>query len=121
MFRWKQVLAREPQNTEALMNLAYVDSNLHHYSQALDSLEAILAINPEHREALYESGQLLYRRGGYVEAVSVLTRLISLQPGYLDTMALLSKAKRQAAQESLGQYKLNFFLFKRHDFAYVVI
>lgn len=93
------MLAQEPTNIQVLMNLAHVDSTLHRYSQALDSLETVLAIRPDHKEALYKAGQLLYRRDNYAEAVSVLSRLSNLHAngtGYLDTNSLLSKARTKA-------------------------
>lgn len=89
------MLAAEQGNTEALLNLAIVDSLLEHYSQALESLEAILAIKPDNKEALYRAGKLLYKRAQYTAAVSTLSRLSQLEPGYLDTMALLSKAQNR--------------------------
>lgn len=94
--RWKQVLTREQHNTDALLNLAYVDSKLEHYSQALDSLQTILALDPTHKAALYRVGQLLYRDEQYQEAVSTLTRLSHIDPSYHDTMALLNEVRRTA-------------------------
>jgi tetratricopeptide (TPR) repeat protein len=90
--RWKQVLTKEPSNIQALLNLAYVDASLDHYSQALDSLDAVLAIEPDNKEALYRTGKLLYRREQYTEAASTLRRLSEIEPGYEDTMTLLSNA-----------------------------
>ena len=94
--RWKQVLSREQQNIDALLNLAHVDSKLQHDSQALDSLQTVLAIDPTHKEALYEAGQLLYRHEQYQEAVSTLTRLSHIDPHYHDIKSLLNKVRRTA-------------------------
>lgn len=80
--------------------LASLDSSLHRYAQAQDALEAVLALQPTHGEALYKAGQLLLRRGLYSEAVEVLTRLQDLDregeegSGY-DAVVLLKKAERK--------------------------
>lgn len=92
------MLTAEPSNIQALLNLAYVDSFLQHYSQVLDSLEAVLAIQPDNKEALYRAGELLYRREQYSEAASTLSRLSQIEPGYEDTMSLLAKAQNQTTR-----------------------
>lgn len=89
------MLSREQGNLEALLNLANVDAQLQHYSQALQSLEAILAIQPNNKAALYGAGRLLYSREQYAEAASTLTQLSQLEPGYLDTMSLLNMAQNR--------------------------
>lgn len=107
----------EPSNIQALMNLAYVDSSLHHYSQALDSLEAVLAIQPDNNEALYRAGKLLYGREQYAEAISTLSRLSQIAPGYEDTMALLGKAQNKTAYQQKGRGN-TMDIMTRHNTTY---
>ena len=76
------------------MSLALVNSELHYYSQALEALENVLQVNPNHQEALYRAGKLLYRQRHYEEAVSLLSRLNGTDTGrYLDIESLLNNAK----------------------------
>ena len=95
------MLVRDPTNVQALLNLAHVDTMLHHYTHALESLEAVLAIEPNHSEALYLSGQLLYQRQHYREAVRALTRLSHIEPNYRDSSALLQKARNRTMYSTL--------------------
>lgn len=98
MSRWQQLLHGDPANVEALLNLATVNWQLHHYSQAMDALETVLSLDPDNREALYRSGLLLYERQMYEEAVPALSRLNQLEPtGYRDSRRLLHNVQRTTA------------------------
>lgn len=91
----KIVVSQETANIEAFMSLADVEAMLHYYSQALDTLQNVLELDPDNKDALYKTGRLLYRKERYDEAVQALSKLNHLDPHYLDTTALLHKAQRR--------------------------
>ncbi len=89
----------QPNNIQALMNLADVDSSLHHYSKALDTLQKVLLINPHHQGALYRAGELLYRRGQDQEARPLLNKLKELNPNHTDVHNLLNKIQQDEKEQ----------------------
>ncbi len=102
------MLHADPTDVEGLLNLATVDSRLHHYTQAMDSLETVLSLDPDNREALYRTGQLHYQRQFYDEAVPPLSRLNELEPtGYRDSKHLLKNTRRTNSSHSSRTNKRN--------------
>ena len=87
----------EPHNQEALMKLFEVESELHHYKQALKTLNKLLQVNPHHIEALYQAGQLHIRMKHYHKAQEVLSRLLHFEPGHSPTLSLLKKTHKLVA------------------------
>ena len=106
------MVAREPHNTEALLNLASLDASLHRYGQAQDTLEALLVLEPGHKEALYKAGQLYDQRELYSEAVRVLSRLVDMDSSYLDSGALLRDAREKITDHHIRtahQHNVTFY------------
>lgn len=98
--RWKKVLSQNPSNVEALVSLSYVDTELHHYAEALDSLHSALQVNQHHQDALYRAGHLHFRNKEYKQASELLTRLLNLAPHHSDAAALLRSSNKLMPQNS---------------------
>ena len=96
------MLLVEPEDVECLLNLAAVDTRLHHYTQALHTLNTVLSLEPDHREALYRSAQLLYDNQRYQESILALRRLNRLEPtGYKDSLRLLRTAHNRTTNTNM--------------------
>ena len=57
--------------------------------------ELALAQQAEHLAADYRTGLRLLEAGKWQEAVETLEQVVELDPGYLDTAALLARARRE--------------------------
>ena len=94
-FSWLQLLHLEPKNLEAMLNLAQVYSDLHNFDQSLAVLQRLLGQRPDHVEALYRAGVVLYHTRQYDEAVRALSKVVWHHPGYRNTQALLESAEQR--------------------------
>jgi tetratricopeptide (TPR) repeat protein len=71
----EKVLAREPNNVDALNYMAYSHRELGRYEPSLAFYQRALAINPNHRGANEYLGQLYIKLGRMPEARAQLTKL----------------------------------------------
>ena len=90
----------EPNNIEALLNLAYVHFESSNYHHALQALQRILHLLPDHKDALYKTAVIYYKIGSYEEAVVMAERLAHLDPGYMNVNSLLHSARTLAKQKT---------------------
>ena len=95
VYRWLQLLYLEPGNLEAMLNLAQVFSDLHNFDQSLAVLQRLLERQPDHVEALYRAGVILYRTKQYDEAIRTLNKVTKYHRGYRNALSLLSSAEKQ--------------------------
>ncbi len=95
-----RILARQPNNVDALNYLGYSHRELGRYDVALGYYQQALAINPQHRGANEYLGQLFIRMGRTAEARAQLAKLEKLCgrgcEEYESLRAALAKAGRRS-------------------------
>lgn len=100
MHRWRHVVTLEPNNIEALLNLAHIEFDSSDMTQALWALQRILNLYPDHKDALYKTAAIYYRTENYEESVLVAERLVRIDSGYLNIRSLLQSARSKIKQET---------------------
>jgi tetratricopeptide (TPR) repeat protein len=100
--RWRQATLQASSNDvkiEAHLRLAAaLDEHLNDPVRALASVEAVLAVDPNHRGALDRLLSLLLRKGDYENAADTAARLIKVSPGVaerIDAYTKLGRLERQ--------------------------
>lgn len=71
----------DPNNVDLRVTLADAYAKNDQIDEALDQLDAVLAVQPKHRPALMGKGVLLYRRGDLEEARPYLERVVANSGG----------------------------------------
>jgi len=71
-----------PEYPGAHVNLAIIHANNENNAAARSSLDAALALNPDHPEALNQLGMLLRRNGKFIEAEAAYLKAITVSPDY---------------------------------------
>ena len=80
--RFKEFVLRYPGYPGAHVNLAIIHANNENNAAARSSLDAALALNPDHPEALNQLGMLLRRNGKFIEAEAAYLKAITVSPEY---------------------------------------
>lgn len=94
------MVSLEHNNINALLNLAYVLFESSDHSQALQALQRILHLQPDHKDALYKTAIIYYNTGSYEEALLVAEQLARLDPGYMNISSLLASTRTLAKQHT---------------------
>lgn len=89
----------KPDFYEAHYNLSQILMSLDRNEEALKSLEAILAMNPNDTDTLYNIGKIQYKRGYLSNAYKHLTAIPESAPQYASAKILISKIEKR--QEEL--------------------
>lgn len=91
----KDVLAAEPQNTNALILLAVCKTELKQYKEAIVSIKAALAQEPTNPEVLHIYSFILFNKDDYSESEKYINSAILFDPQNADYFALLANIKLQ--------------------------
>ncbi|MBI1733974.1 MAG: tetratricopeptide repeat protein [Candidatus Rokubacteria bacterium] len=98
---YKQVLAREPKNVEAITHIGGILAQANHVDQALARLDEALAIDPRYAHAHWDRGQILQNgRQDYKGAAAAFARYLELAPKgeYAErARTMLAEARKQLA------------------------
>lgn len=78
-------------STRKLMKLAMNALQKHRGQEAIDLLQQVLQLNPQHAEALHQTGYMLHGSGNYPAAADFYQRAISADPQHIESYLLLSK------------------------------
>ncbi|MEG4799126.1 tetratricopeptide repeat protein [Microcoleus sp. ARI1-B5] len=104
---YQQVIAIQPENLDAYLNLGDLLSKLEKYEEAKAIYQQVIALHPERVEAYLNLGHLLSKLGKYEEAKAVYQQVIALQPerveAYLNLGHLLSYGEK--SEEAIAAYK----------------
>ena len=113
----QQIIDAEPNLFDALHLLAVVESRLRKKDTALASYDRALALRPDHAQAHYNRGNILYELRRFEEAVAGYDRALALQPDHAETLSnrgnTLHELKR--FEEALASYDRALLL--RPDYA----
>ena len=100
---YKAVLARYPQNVEAMTHLGIILGIAGHVDDALQALDKALAIDPAYPHALWDKGRLLYdAKQDYPGAIRALERFVAVAPAGADrdqAQRLIQEAKGKLAKK----------------------
>lgn len=96
LHRWLQLINLEPNNLEAMLNLAQVFADVYSFDQSLTVLQWLLEQQPNHAEALYRAGVILHHTKRYSEATRTLSKLLQHHHGYRNAQSLLSAAEKMS-------------------------
>ena len=78
-------------STRQLMKRALGAIQKSRAAEAMVFLQQVLAINPDHAEALYNIGYIYHSTGQYMQAFDVYQRSIHADPNYIDSYLMLCK------------------------------
>jgi tetratricopeptide (TPR) repeat protein len=92
----ERALALEPNNAQALNNLANTFKRLGLAAEAHMRWNAALALNPEYAEAYSNLSNLLNDQGEYDRAESMARRAIALSPRLADAYIIWRPSRRRA-------------------------
>lgn len=85
---YKQLLATEPRNVEALANLGVVYVNLGRYDDAIASYRKALEISYLNTPVRMNLGLAFYKAARYAEAIPEFDRVLDTSPGLYNAMVL---------------------------------
>jgi tetratricopeptide (TPR) repeat protein len=104
---YRQVLAQQPANFDALHLLGVARAQQGKYGEAQLLVAKALALNPRHAGALSNLGNILSELGRPAEAIESLKRALALEPNYVEAIYnlgnALSKARRY--EEAIAAYR----------------
>ena len=80
--RFKEFLLQYPEYPGAHVNLAIIHSSNGDDAAARDSIDAALALQPNHPAALNQLGMLLRRNGKFLEAEAAYLKAVTVSPEY---------------------------------------
>jgi len=75
----KKALTINPENQDALINLANAQVDTENIDKAIKNYRQVLQINPENLLALHNLGLALSVKGDYNEAIKTYERLLNIQ------------------------------------------
>ena len=80
--RFKEFLLQYPDYPGAHVNLAIIHANNENDAATRSSIDAALALNPNHPAALNQLGMLLRRNGNFLEAEAAYMKAVTVSPDY---------------------------------------
>ncbi len=86
-----RLLERRPDDTEALANLAWCQTNLEQLEEAKATYNRILAIFPAHVQAESGLANLAFVSGDYQEAARLYRQLLARRPNHLPSLLTLAQ------------------------------
>lgn len=117
---WDRLLARDPNNIEALFNKGYALIKLQKYQEALALSEKVLELAPDHKEAAFNYGTSSLYAGSPPKAVQKLEPILQQNPEYpplLAVMTLLHLLSGQREKAALTYAKLMALNYAIADYA----
>lgn len=106
------LIAKTPEETEALMLRAYIAQHRHRFAEALAMIERVLEREPKHTQALLTQVSILQVQGRYAEAKGVFRSHPQLTGSLLGVSALASVSSLSGQLEQ-GTALLERFLQQR--------
>jgi len=104
---YRQILAAEPRNADALHLLGVVAAQVGKHDVAVDFMTKAIALTSNFPEAYYNFGKVLFESGRAGEAIAAYRQAIVLQPNYAEANANLGYALRDQGQldEAIAAYR----------------
>ena len=105
----KRLQRNDPQNTQLMSTLGWVDHMAGRDGDALEQYDAVLLLSPADQDALYNSGILLWKVDRKAEALERFRRVLANAPTDLDSLyaaasLLLSMDDPSGAADMLDRY-----------------
>ncbi|MEP1744018.1 MAG: tetratricopeptide repeat protein [Kangiellaceae bacterium] len=101
------VLRINPNQVDALSNLAAISIERKDFDSASNYIEQALANQPKHLVARYNYANICYQRGEHPKALDVLRELHEEAPNYIDVAILMAKSERRLGNFSSAIAILN--------------
>jgi protein O-GlcNAc transferase len=95
---YRQILAQQPDNVDALHCLGLIAAAMGRYDRAVELIRQSIAIRPDFPEAIYNLGNTLKDMGQRDDAIAAYRQAISLRPDYVDALNNLGSLLRDASQ-----------------------
>ncbi len=105
--RYRQILAHQPDQVDALYLLGVVAYQTGQAEAAIAQYRQAIALNPDHAEARCNLGVALRQQGEVEAAIAEYQRAIALKPNYVEAYFNLGNALRDRQQwnEAVEQYQ----------------
>jgi tetratricopeptide (TPR) repeat protein len=97
----RYVLAFEPKNTMALLNLAACYDGLGKMDESIETLETVVADRPQWKDAHYNLAVAYFKQKRYDQAIDALKAELELNPQHEAARALLNKIALAGPYKSL--------------------
>ncbi|MGD1277623.1 MAG: tetratricopeptide repeat protein [Tepidisphaeraceae bacterium] len=114
---YRQVLASEPQNAEALHMLGTLLAAQRHYAQALDMIRAAIAIDPTRADYYCHLGVVLAALGQQEQAMAAYERSLALRPEVAEAWFNLGCAAKVRGDLNQAIRAFNQAISLRPDYA----
>ena len=111
---YRSVLAREPQDADALRSIAEVYDRLKMPAQAIAAYQKAIQLDPENYAGYHGLGVFYYYHGDYSQAAEQFQKSIERAPGLFDEYTNLGAALDSLA-EMLEADKALLTSFKLHE------
>jgi cytochrome c-type biogenesis protein CcmH/NrfG len=98
----EKVVAQQPDNVDAVFNLAGSYKALGNFDKALALFEKTVAANPKDHEAWYNLGRIYDEQNKMAEAVQALQMVVDLKPTGVNGWMALSRAYARKSQHESG-------------------
>jgi tetratricopeptide (TPR) repeat protein len=86
-----RLLAKNPENVDALLNVGWVQMNLGRMDEARVAMEKALAIHPGHTYALASLGDLAFVQGDFGKAVEYYRKVLLQRPNHVQSIMAMAK------------------------------
>ncbi|TIN03936.1 MAG: YaiO family outer membrane beta-barrel protein [Mesorhizobium sp.] len=90
----KRVLALQPTNADALVQLGFTELGLNDLQSARSAFSQALSIAPAYTDATFGLAQVEFRSGNLNAALAIVEPLASAQPGNKEFLSLLESVRR---------------------------
>ena len=104
---YRQILADDPGNVDALNLLGVIQWQAGRRDNALELIRRAIAIQPRYAEAHYNLGNALLGKGMWDEAIAAFGRAVALKPGFWKAHVDLASALHQQGRldEAIAAWK----------------
>ena len=103
---FRAILKEEPQNVDAMVQLATVEGWQNHFDESLSWWQRALALRPDDADIAIGSARVQYWKGANAAAAGTLERVLAQHPQYLDALLLMGDVQMasNAPGEARGYY-----------------
>ncbi len=105
-----EVLSIDPNQVDALSNLAAISIERKDFDSASNYIEQALANQPKHLVARYNYANICFQTGEHTKALDALRELSKEAPNYIDVTILTAKSERRLGNSSSAITILNELL-----------
>ncbi len=93
---YEKILEKDPNHTEAMVNLGVAYFNQQRYMDAIQQYQKVIKYRPQNFQAYYGLGYSYLMMGSYNDALQNLNEALRIKPDYIEAQILLEKVTAMA-------------------------